>query len=328
MSGFVDGGIPRSLLDVKGDLLVASADNTPVRLAAGSDRGRLVTDSSTAAGLKWKQITSDLFVYQSGGTADRDNQIFTDFNALYDDLVASPVTVKRLFIDNQFTVSPTIPARTAAGTYDFSTTTIFGRNSSPLTTVNLADGVKFAPTGVELSRLIVKSLSTSPIITAPTQGTLGLLDGAEIRANGVGASAQAFLSISGAGNLYNVIVDTFSTLRTDIVSGLTNPVVEVGATGAALVAVIAGGTVEASTLKSAVAGVMLGAIFDSSGVFSVTQPAVTGGVTFLLLELANQMQFNNVGASTLATGTIDATLCELSKRIEDDFAPEFLMMGS
>jgi hypothetical protein len=49
-----DGAIAKSLVDAKGDLISATADNTPARLAVGGTNGHVLTvDSSTATGLKW-----------------------------------------------------------------------------------------------------------------------------------------------------------------------------------------------------------------------------------------------------------------------------------
>ena len=47
-------GIPATLLDAKGDLIVASANDTAARLAVGADNTFLVADSSAATGLAWK----------------------------------------------------------------------------------------------------------------------------------------------------------------------------------------------------------------------------------------------------------------------------------
>jgi hypothetical protein len=48
------GGILKSLLDAKGDLIVASADNTPAKLTVGVTNGHVLTiDSGEATGLKW-----------------------------------------------------------------------------------------------------------------------------------------------------------------------------------------------------------------------------------------------------------------------------------
>jgi hypothetical protein len=47
------GAIANTLIDAKGDLLTATADNTPARLAVGSNNQVLTADSSTATGIKW-----------------------------------------------------------------------------------------------------------------------------------------------------------------------------------------------------------------------------------------------------------------------------------
>lgn len=45
--------IANSLVDAKADIITATADNTPARLAVGSNDQVLTADSSTATGLKW-----------------------------------------------------------------------------------------------------------------------------------------------------------------------------------------------------------------------------------------------------------------------------------
>lgn len=48
-----DAAIPSGLVDAKGDLIVATADNTVTRLPAGSNGHVLTADSGEAAGVKW-----------------------------------------------------------------------------------------------------------------------------------------------------------------------------------------------------------------------------------------------------------------------------------
>lgn len=45
--------IPKALVDAKGDLLTATADNAPARLAVGANDRTLIADSAAATGLKW-----------------------------------------------------------------------------------------------------------------------------------------------------------------------------------------------------------------------------------------------------------------------------------
>jgi len=54
--------IQNSIVDAKGDLISATADNTPARLAVGANDTVLTADSSTATGLKWAAIPAASFV--------------------------------------------------------------------------------------------------------------------------------------------------------------------------------------------------------------------------------------------------------------------------
>jgi hypothetical protein len=55
LSSTVSAGIPATLLDAKGDLIVASAADTAARLAVGGTNGHVLTvDSAEATGMAWK----------------------------------------------------------------------------------------------------------------------------------------------------------------------------------------------------------------------------------------------------------------------------------
>jgi hypothetical protein len=49
----IEGGIQPTIFDAKADLLTATANDTPARLAVGSNGNVLTADSSEATGLKW-----------------------------------------------------------------------------------------------------------------------------------------------------------------------------------------------------------------------------------------------------------------------------------
>lgn len=65
-------GIPASIVDVKGDLIVASAADTVVRKAAGADDTILMADAAAGDGLKWVAPTASPAAIgtQAGGSAD------------------------------------------------------------------------------------------------------------------------------------------------------------------------------------------------------------------------------------------------------------------
>lgn len=53
-------GIPQALVDFKGDLLTATADNTVTRLGVGSNGQVLTANSATATGLQWQTPSNDI----------------------------------------------------------------------------------------------------------------------------------------------------------------------------------------------------------------------------------------------------------------------------
>lgn len=56
--------INNTLVDAKGDIVTATAADTPARLAVGSNDQVLTADSSTATGLKWAAVASGYSTYQ------------------------------------------------------------------------------------------------------------------------------------------------------------------------------------------------------------------------------------------------------------------------
>jgi hypothetical protein len=58
--------IAKALIDAKGDLIVGTADNTPARLAVGTNEHRVVADSSTSTGLAYVADTTNFAVAAKG----------------------------------------------------------------------------------------------------------------------------------------------------------------------------------------------------------------------------------------------------------------------
>ena len=57
--------IQNTIVDAKGDLIAASANDTPARLAVGANGETLIADSSTATGLKWFSLAKTATDYQA-----------------------------------------------------------------------------------------------------------------------------------------------------------------------------------------------------------------------------------------------------------------------
>lgn len=55
----VNGAVPNSNYTTKGDILAASAANTPVRLGVGSNNQVLTADSTASTGIKWSTPTAN-----------------------------------------------------------------------------------------------------------------------------------------------------------------------------------------------------------------------------------------------------------------------------
>lgn len=54
----LDGAVAKSIVDAKGDIIVATASDTVSRLAVGSNGQALIADSNEAAGVKWSAVES------------------------------------------------------------------------------------------------------------------------------------------------------------------------------------------------------------------------------------------------------------------------------
>jgi len=143
------GGIPPSLIDAKGDLIVGSAADTAARLAVGATAGHVLTvDSDAATGVKW-----------AAGGASR----------LQTHPLGSGTTVRRFlsFVPTTFT----------ANTVGMQTNSIIGDMfdvTSPLTITGLGAYCNGTATGPTVTIALVEGKPTGGLGTVLAQGTINV----------------------------------------------------------------------------------------------------------------------------------------------------------
>jgi hypothetical protein len=83
----IEGGIQPTIFDAKGDLLAASAADTPARLAVGANDTVLTADSTAATGLKWATpAAGGGMTVLASGTLSGSAVNLTSISASYKDL--------------------------------------------------------------------------------------------------------------------------------------------------------------------------------------------------------------------------------------------------
>lgn len=84
----IEGGIQPTIVDAKGDIIAASAADTPARLAVGANDTVLTADSSTATGLKWAAPASGGMTLISETSASALSSLsFTSISGTYKQLL-------------------------------------------------------------------------------------------------------------------------------------------------------------------------------------------------------------------------------------------------
>lgn len=129
----VEGGIQPTVVDAKGDLLVATAADTVSRIAVGANDTILTADSSTATGVKWAAAATP-----SSGLTLISNTTFSTVSSysLPANTFSSTYTNYKVIIDiSSFSATGTFFSRLRASGTDASTnyhnTRILGNGISP-----------------------------------------------------------------------------------------------------------------------------------------------------------------------------------------------------
>jgi hypothetical protein len=74
---------PLVILDAKGDLITATAADTPARLAVGTNGQVLTADSTVGTGLKWASPVSGAYTLLSTTTLSGSNQVISSIDQTY-----------------------------------------------------------------------------------------------------------------------------------------------------------------------------------------------------------------------------------------------------
>jgi hypothetical protein len=121
-----DAGISPTIVDAKGDLIGATAADTPARLAVGTNGQVLTADSTAATGLKWDTPASGSMTSIATGTLSGATVSITSISGSYKDL--------RLLIRN-----PQTPSRKAVYMQlNTDTTGLYGTSNSSSSTATSA----------------------------------------------------------------------------------------------------------------------------------------------------------------------------------------------
>lgn len=152
--------VMQSLADAKGDLLVATADNTVSRLAIGTDDYVLTADSAAGSGMAWKAVSGTGDVV---GPASATDGVFCLYDGTTGKLIKNSVVGDGISVTGG-TVSLDVSAYSTSGNIDMTTSA---------GTITLTDGTRdvFA-TGVDGEDTVIKPIGNNGrVILDATDGT-------------------------------------------------------------------------------------------------------------------------------------------------------------
>ena len=106
--------IQNSIVDAKGDLITATADNTPARLAVGTNGQTLVADSTASTGLKWATNTQGMTLL-STTTLSGASTTISSIDQTYRQLIAYITGMSNATVDGVFRVAANDGTTLASG---------------------------------------------------------------------------------------------------------------------------------------------------------------------------------------------------------------------
>ena len=160
-----NGAIAKSLVDAKGDLIVASAADTVGRLAVGTNGYVLTADSAETAGVKWAEASSGGMTLIATATPSGATTI--SFTSI-------PGTYKHLMIVWQDVYQSSATASDGWGVRLNNDTTAglhsYFNNGLPSATRDKGSSTLFTSTSAELRMIIPKTTNSSTIYDSQARG--------------------------------------------------------------------------------------------------------------------------------------------------------------
>ena len=179
--------IQNSIVDAKGDLIGATAADTPARLAVGTNGQILTADSAEATGLKWATPASSasgltLVKTQTIGSAVSSVTVTSAFSATYDNYL---ITVSggsgSTFSNTQLTLGSTTTSYYFSGIYmSYSSNTVnsfASSNGSNWTGTFYATGAHSGHINLQSPFLSQNTIFQTKIVMADTAGSQAYYEG-------------------------------------------------------------------------------------------------------------------------------------------------------
>jgi len=124
----IEGGIQPTLLDAKGDLIAATAADTPARLAVGTNGQYLKADSTASTGLSWATLPSSGKVLQVVSTTKSDT--FSSSSTSLTDITGMSVSITPSSATSKVYVEFTLSVAAVQGSV--SAVALLLRDSTPI----------------------------------------------------------------------------------------------------------------------------------------------------------------------------------------------------
>jgi hypothetical protein len=87
-------GIPKTIVDAKGDLIAATASDTVSRLAVGANDTVLMADSTAATGLKWGSVSGGGMTVLASGTLSGTSVTLSSIAQTYNTLILKVISAQ------------------------------------------------------------------------------------------------------------------------------------------------------------------------------------------------------------------------------------------